>query len=444
MINSLLAFLLGCALSGGGYPGQSADVDKVALPERTITQREREEFKAEMTPLLKSNSWEGTSAYAVGHVLMVPLHAAFQLRDEEWMAQFKDHFDRFASEGYDSNWTQPWPIAWRQGRIQYLYLYSRYLVLAAQNGQASKVNLRIPEILSDTLDWIWNDEEAVQYVRKPFPNLRERVLWKLDNPNPDKLYYRALLDDERFIMAIAGDLKRYSQLTGTKLPAAKAIDDVLEIAYRCYRQYGEFLSDDRWLIQPGAWTDHPDYAYAGQREKVPGMSKMPRFGISEDISHSHRTALWLSSMGAAFPATSEQGKFFRKARAGLEKQFVEKALVKPSAEFPGWRTTNYLDGWNGVYRYAYKSLGGGETGYGPYQVSDTLFLGWWTFLGSQRMRRYYADMASRYPLPAELFRTYFGYATDEVIGKQISNPTRYNQQKGLITSLASKIVDTAE
>lgn len=48
-----------------------------------------------------------------------------------------------------------------------------------------------------------------------------------------------------------------------------------------------------------------------------------------------------------------------------------------------------MDGSNGVlYRWNYSSLGEGKE-YGPYELSGTFTIGWWTFLGTDRVKEIY-------------------------------------------------------
>lgn len=59
-----------------------------------------------------------------------------------------------------------------------------------------------------------------------------------------------------------------------------------------------FAPDGDMIFQPGAYTDHADYAYAGRMEKVPGMEPLKVPGIAPDSSHQMRIPLELLALRA--------------------------------------------------------------------------------------------------------------------------------------------------
>jgi hypothetical protein len=333
--------------------------------------------------------------YDAGQLLMVPLHAAFELHDEKWQQEFSGHFARefanFQAEEQDKRAED------RLGRLQYLYLSSRFLVLAAQSGKRELIPTYLPSILYREVGRLWKEEPAWQWGHKPFQGgMKERVLWKMSDTKTDKRYEKAITDEELFLFAIAADLRTYEQETYHGSIESPVVTDVLNTADKVFRKNVKFIGQGRWVFQPGVWSDHPDYLYAGQRKKRPGMKPIQVKDIAWDTSHSHRFPLWLLSMEQAHKEGSVQRSFYASLRKGLEKQFYEKVVVKPTDEFPSYRTTNFMDGRNGVYRWGYKSLGP-NNGYGPYELSGTLLLGWWTFLDSERIRDMYAKMARQLP-----------------------------------------------
>ena len=66
-----------------------------------------------------------------------------------------------------------------------------------------------------------------------------------------------------------------------------------------------------------------------------------------------------------------------------------------------------MNGRNGIYRWSYHSLGH-DQGYGPYELSGTLILGWWPFLPGPRIRQLYRDLAAEFPLPDAVLDLYAG------------------------------------
>ena len=148
--------------------------------------------------------------------------------------------------------------------------------------------------------------------------------------------------------------------------------------------------------------DHSEYLYAGQRQKRPGLEPFPVRGIAFDSSHSHRWALMLYSLAAAADAPASR-QFFEALQKGLERQFTDTVLVPPDTEVPVWRTRNYMDGRNGLYRWDPATT----TGVGPFELSGVIPAGgWWSFLGSQRIQNAFSDQASRFPLTLPALNVY--------------------------------------
>ncbi|NPV51845.1 MAG: hypothetical protein HPY60_11730 [Candidatus Methanofastidiosum sp.] len=194
-----------------------------------------------------------------------------------------------------------------------------------------------------------------------------------------------------------------------------------------------------WLFQPGILEDHPDYAYAGHKVKKFGMKPLPVEGIAMDSSHSHRFPLWLTSLADAHPEGSTKRAFYERLKKELEIQLFNKVIIPPTEEFQAWRMTNYMDGYNGIYRWNYVTQGM-NNGYGPYELSGTLLLGWWSFLSSSRIQNVYNDLARNFPLPEEVIKTYTGPNTTRERHPLVKLPEAYkNGMIEIIVRLASKI-----
>ena len=192
------------------------------------------------------------------------------------------------------------------------------------------------------------------------------------------------------------------------------------------------------VLQPGAWTDHPDYEYAGHTEMVPGMPRSPVSGIAPDSSHSHRLPLFLSSLAEGGRNSGEE-MLYRALKAGLAEQFLAKVAVPPSESFGAVRLTNFMDGHNGVYRWGYQTIGEGS-GYGPYELSGTFNLGWWAFLGDTRVRDLYVTQVSKFPLPEAVIDTYLGPGRNSLREQnlRITSPECYrNGMRELLVRLAT-------
>lgn len=403
----------------------------IAAPSGGPLGRERQLWEVTVKPHLQDDLWIDRDADDAGHALMIPLFAAFELRDPAWETQFSQQFGRFVEEGLGT----PSDADNRNGRFHYFYLASWFLVLAKETGNDALIPLGLVDILRREVRLSWEDEPAWQWDRAPFPGgVRERIAWKMSVDSTEHSYYRAITDEEVMLFAVAANLRHYEHLTSTTSPQSSMLDEILAtartvIAARVVRQ-----GDGGWLFQPGYWWDHPDWAYAGHLVKAPDIKPLPVPGIAEDASHSHRWALWLTSFAEADRGNRD---YYIGLRNGLETQFFNTVYVAPSADFVAPRTRNYMDGHNGLYRWGYSTLGEGN-GIGPYELSGTLTLGWWTFAGP-RVRAMYADLATRFPLPASVLEVYLDRTT-RIRHPLVMEPASYeNGYKELTVRLAARV-----
>lgn len=301
-------------------------------------------------PYLNDPLWNSRNIYDAGHYLMVPLHAAFLMGEAEWQQQFADHFTRFTA-------ASPQELdEGRLNRLHYFYLASRYIVLATQMKRTELIPPELPAIVYQEVKRVWQEEPAWQWARDPFPGgVRERVIWKLRTDNVERSYYRAIIDEELFLFAIAADLATYQQFNaGGPSPL---LSDILEVADTVFQQEVVWQNNGGWLFQPGVWANHPDYAYAGRTKKIPGMAPSPVPDIACDSSHFHRFPLWLTSLACAYDCGEPQRSFYENLKRGLEIQLFDKVLVLPTVDFPSYRMTNSMDGRNGIYRWEYQTQG---------------------------------------------------------------------------------------
>jgi hypothetical protein len=354
-------------------------------------------------PRLDTALWKKGTAYDAGHFFMIPLHAAFILEQEDWQNAFSKHFSRFAEIGFaDAEPT-------RLYRLQYYYLASWFLVLATQQKKDYLIPPNLYTVIHDEVDLAWNIESSWTWNSsfipfKKFNNMRSRILWKLYNVDVQPVtFYRAIVDEEKFVFAIAANLKTYLKLTeGDTMPDNDLVDDVLLHANIVWQRRVEWNDEGGWLFQPGFWTDHPDYAYAGNYSKE-NPKPIPVKNIAEDVSHSHRTALWLKSLYNASDSTNMA--YYKKLIAGLDTQFFTKVLIPPSDTINTYLTHNYMDGNNGLYRWNYKE-NARNTGFGPFELSGTMLLGWWTFLEMDRIKTVYKELSEHFPLSEYILSIY--------------------------------------
>lgn len=329
--------------------------------------------------------WGEATAYDSANRLMVPLHAAFAAQDKVLIGAFSQHFAH-CLRNIDS---LPSTLL---NRLQYLYLASEFLRLASEFNLLWEIPPCLPIFLKKEVLSIWEHRPVPHWSEPPFQGLGRRIHWKLDHKQVAKSYFRAISDDEFFILAIAADLCVYARVTpgrGTWIPS---LFPLLTTAKRVLDQEGQDQPDGGWLFQPGVWTDHPDYLYAGHERIEPNLPPSPVQGIAWDSSHSHRFPLWLSSLANGFREGSPGRRRILDIRVRLEFQFFRHVLVERDEAFPGPRTRNFMDGTNGLYRYGYPSLGRNNA-YAPFESSPSLLLGWWVFFGSKRSRELYRSLA---------------------------------------------------
>ncbi len=354
-------------------------------------------------PILRQTVRGGSQAETVGTTMMIPLQAAFKLRDVQWQRAFADHFSQLVTNSSELPSED-------LGRMEYLYLASEFLVLTKQTGQPELVPPGLPDLIFSEMRDVWTVKPAKQFEAPDVRGVRQRTLWRLNTHRVGKSYFRQINDVEMFVFAIAADLHTFGGTPAQRAAWTPTLDDVLVIARRVFTQEVAWQPDGGWVFQPGVWTDHPEYAYAGNNEIRPGMRPIPVPGIAPDSSHAHRFPLWLTSQMRAYSSGSEGYRFYERLRSGFEKQFYDKVLVKPSNDFPCYRLTNYMDGRNGVYRWNYPGMAPGS-GFGPYGNSYTLLVGWWVFSNTDQMRAVYHDLAATFPWPKECVEVYLGPVT---------------------------------
>jgi len=73
---------------------------------------------------------------------------------------------------------------------------------------------------------------------------------------------------------------------------------------------------------------------------------------------------------------------------------------------------NFMCGHNGYYRWNYQTHEEG-TGYGPYQLSGTFTLGWWSLLGGTDLADLYDGLAHAYSLNKAQMDLYRDLSTRE-------------------------------
>ncbi len=234
--------------------------------------------------------------------------------------------------------------------------------------------------------------------------LKKEFFWKLNSNELDNTYYnKAIVDDERFLFVVAADLrwivkKKKIPLNDVIIKKLKLIE---EVSLRVFKERTTITSNG-FIFQKGFWYRHRDYRFAGCEtlDCLEGGVKRKK-SISEDTSHSLRLPLFLESLKDG--ATDYRSKvYYKRLKINLLNQFLIH-VVKQKSNFKCFKLTNYLDGSNGYFRFGYTTHK--NTGYGPYELSETFKLGWWAFLKDSRINKLYARVSTnlKNQVPCELY-----------------------------------------
>jgi hypothetical protein len=363
--------------------------------------------------LLSQPLWIERDAYDASHNLMVPMHAAFAQGRRWEIERYASFFSNFRTTG------TPNFVPDQFHRLQFLYFYSRFITLLAERENCSRrsldhhatvLSLWVPIVMAPA--WQWD--------RADFPTLFDRVRWKLDQTGVAYSYYRAVIDEDLFGLAIGADLAAVASRCA--LEVKQEYGDSLALARAIFSQEISPTTAGGWVLQKGAWTDHPDYAYAGHEQVAPDLQPAPVPGISPDSSHSFRLPLFLVSFACAQqPGPSRE--FYVSLSSQLAVQWLIRTIVMPDSFFRGLRMTNYMDGENGVFRYGYVTQGPGN-GFGPYELSGSLNIGWWSFVGPMAETVYQTQLASL-PFTDEVMNTYVGPNTLRIRNPAFTEPDFY-------------------
>jgi len=379
--------------------------------------------------ILQDDLWLERDAYDAGHFMMVPMHYAFLSKDIKKMNEFEVFFKRFSLKDSQEKFSSLDTLT----KLHFLYLTSQYLTVT-NNPPDELITLIVNHLRSiwEQPAWQWK-----QCNSPSFNNMEERIGWKLENKNVAVSYCRAIIDEELFTLAIAADIK-----TVLKEKSPKFIDNALSKSYDIFKKEAVWDENDnstKWLFQPGVWSDGPSHIYSGHNIKLPNLTEKKDPEQAWDTSHSHRFPLWLLSLERAFLIQNKinESNFFLKLRQGLSEQFMEKVLISPSKSFLNYKTTNYMDGKNGLYRYSKERK---DYGYGQYELSGTMLIGWWTFLPNKSIKNVYRYISSRFPLSQKEIDIYLDLNTIRDRNELIKGISPYkNGFMELISILAHKI-----
>jgi len=222
-------------------------------------------------------------------------------------------------------------------------------------------------------------------------------------------YSGAITAQETIVLAVANDLKTYSQHVFKK--EIPILEEIHSAAYQLYAKAGFFDESENWLLQPGVLSQHADYRYAGNT-RIPSHphcqspdSLAPECnlgvnaveGIGMDVSHflAKWPVLIQSFLDASAPGTKEE-RLFSGIRSGIERQFFARVLDYDASTNRMLLLKNYMDGTNGVYRWNY-SARGKNWGIPPWGLSCTPFYSAMILLNTNRIANLYSQLYSALP-----------------------------------------------
>ena len=431
MIKKIIFFPLIVALSvvflvpGMPVRGYSAEqqINLEELWRKTITEY-----------LNKIDVKNSVSLYAAQPDLMVPAWASFRLNKRDWQHQFTVKFSEIlghatpisklkemdsqnfiqldpklmdaARNGKGTRLIFPFEKGAREktqakkgqvfeevlSQFQFSYLLAYHSRKLVETGAKDPDTLNylqkvVPFLKSDIVRAYWLEIPAWHWAVKklPYPNIKERLKAKLCEPlQPElrgKKYFRLIMDEDLFIMAIAAELKCISLIDGGKYFDRNDVLLMDEIQDYCLKTMNARLSKGKgFLFDVGARDDRPDFAYAGYTGSVlPTGKKRPAKMTVSDVSHAQRWPWWLTSFRDSWPKDSDNYKKFDRMIDRLAVQFGEYVVSWQPNGYP--LLNNFLDGRNGWYRVGYQKRK--NFGYGPYELSHIAMRGNWGILAER-------------------------------------------------------------
>jgi len=330
---------------------------------------------------------------------MLPMHYAYQNNkrfDKDPRKAFDVFFHNLSNE-FDPN-----DISSFTTKSQFLYFTTQFLKLKSEQGRLEEFQ-KLYNLITSELVNIWMTAPAFHWDKSlNFTGVRERLIWNLSEPDTSYSHYRAVLDEDWFIMASLSDISVIYKNQQNNLNFD--IDELNQIVEKIFSRFSSY-HDNYLYIQKGVWWDHRDYRYVGHDSISEDMEPKTISDIAIDSSHSHRMPLWLLSFA---DSDTENSDFYKGLLAEMKNTFENKVFEQKNDN--GYKyllMNNFMDGNNGVYRYNYETQGDGS-GYEGFQLSGTLFIGYYSFLNSDLYRDSLRSMSNSFPLKQKVLDFYVG------------------------------------
>lgn len=333
-------------------------------------------------------------------LLTVAMHYAYTSKDEKLMKYFKDQMDSVTlTEQQHLKSLNIYNFG--LSRLTILHVFTQYLKLSTKyNGESATYPEGFIDFLNDELNLFWkipNPGWPPYNPNNPDQTVSERVRWGLSHYESQvfdhEKYFYAINDDLWRFFGASGELKQYYNLTGKAPPSF--IEEILDTAYDCFRRGGEFTDTGGWIFQPGMWEKSADHKYAGHKAIVNPLTPKIVSNIAWDTSHFSMMPGTLTSLQMSYGKESPEYHFYKRIKSGLAHQFYS-VVVK------GNKTTNYMDGSNGIYRFRPHW----NDAYLPFELSGTLLFGRWVFLDSGKEEAFFNNLSQ--PLSSDQMSIYLG------------------------------------
>jgi hypothetical protein len=336
---------------------------------------------------LQDSLWQVKTAYNAAHFLMIPLHYASIEEHKGLSNAFRKHFEKLLA----THKIQPFQLK-ELDDLQYLSLASRYLALDMPEKH-DDLKQELAEYVEKRFLYWWKENPAWQWARESFKGgISERIAFKLTHSDKRKSYYSVLLDVDFYAIGIAADLYTYYKKQGKECQECQEAFRLFSVVMKTRFDYNH----QGWVFQKDFWLEHPDYLYSGYYVRPPANAKhVTAKSIQEDASHGHRWPLWLVQIQQVMDVSD----LIKRLRWQMLHVIIDE---HQSMDAP--LLNNYMCGHNGYYRFNYE--GTGFRGHGPYELSGTFSLGWWSLLGGEQLAQHYSNLANAYPLNPALEQFY--------------------------------------
>jgi hypothetical protein len=275
-------------------------------------------------------------------------------------------------------------------KLMYVYMNLEHIKLKKEK-KIRKEDRKLIHLYYQYIRELWlKGDGRIYSLEQRYIGTRSRVANLLtSNEDFTPKYLGGITDHEFFQFACA------TSMLGINLKYKQRPSMLLkEMAYynlECYKRFVS-INESGWLYQPGVWSDHPDFKYAGNQTKGKNLQVKEIDNIVWDASHFSRVSLFLETLSNIFKINSDELKYINELKIGLSKQFLNRVVVFPDKNGSAIRFNNFMDGNNGIYRYKY--VNENDLGIGPFANDTHVYMGFWAFLNTDTIIDLYYNMAN--------------------------------------------------